>query len=566
MRGINRTATVRVSSDKCELIELTDASLANVLKYHSESYHQIQLESARRFDMIEKRQHAPKSSSRQHKTSVFTKTISNFTKVFSKRKPSISSSDPSIVAVVPILVQRKVSINETTKSQQSIPEAASQLKAKSLLKRTLVATLDAFASHELSAKQSNKLEDEATIISSSDTKLGRKISYKSDIRKSPSTISASSSVSNETKEKLFDNMYILFVISQHLDIKDRISLRQVCHKWNIELQSRFYWEKIDFFTMSNVLNQSILKMFCENVGDSLQTLILKNCFKIGDTELKGISLTCKNIGVLSISNCWKVTDRGISYIAKNLVNIWALDVSYCSSLTGAGLVDHQWNSLENLDLSYLKQIQDLDIERIVTRAPEIRRMHLRRCKKISDIGIYHIVKICRNIEYLDLTDCDHLTEKAFKWIVTGCTELKTLDLTFCTRVILNNILPNWSNNSISNIKFTQCNQLSRESILHLFNCAHSVRYISLRGINKVDDFYIAKIIQSNPHLYSVNVTGCLEISDTLKTSLKKAKYNTEIVTDDIALRNLMIEKRKKAVDVAKEVSIKERYMNVPRLK
>jgi CRP-like cAMP-binding protein len=62
LKGILRTASIRVSSKKCELIQLTGKSLASIAKYHPESYNQISLEASRRLDLAQSREQSREDS------------------------------------------------------------------------------------------------------------------------------------------------------------------------------------------------------------------------------------------------------------------------------------------------------------------------------------------------------------------------------------------------------------------------------------------------------------------------------------------------------------------------
>lgn len=110
---------------------------------------------------------------------------------------------------------------------------------------------------------------------------------------------------------------IFYTIGKYLDIKDKTNLRLVCHKFSEEFLSPVHWKKLELFTISSLLDQKLLKTLCKRTGALLNHLNIKNCYKITDAELKGISLTCPNLQQLSLSNCWPITDRGIKYLAKN---------------------------------------------------------------------------------------------------------------------------------------------------------------------------------------------------------------------------------------------------------
>jgi CRP-like cAMP-binding protein len=225
LMGILRTASIKVSSKKCELIQLTGKSLASIAKYHPESYNQISLEASRRLDLAQSREQSSEDS----------------------LKPQ-------------------------------------------------------------SGMMSRRGSNASTSTGSATTKFGSKIKNMFRSMKSPSKKLTEESLLPNLPSKLISILELdetcLYNIFQNVPVLERVRLRLVCKTWAEGLRNKIHWERLELFNISSILDQRLLKHFCKNTSNTLMHLNLKNCFKITDAELKGISLTCVNVKQLSISNCW----------------------------------------------------------------------------------------------------------------------------------------------------------------------------------------------------------------------------------------------------------------------
>lgn len=362
---------------------------------------------------------------------------------------------------------------------------------------------------------------------------------------------------------IFDlDQQCFFTVTQNLSIKDRVRLKLVCKKWRDELNNKTYWEKLDFYPISSLLDQRILKHFCKTTAGCLTSLNLKNCFQITDAELKGVSLTCVNVTTLSLSNCWPVTDRGIKYIARNVKGITSLDISYCSQVHGIGFENHKWSNLRFLSISYCKSIGDDELELVLSRAPELRVLHARRCKKITDFGIFTMARFCRLLSRLDLGDCE-VTEKTLQWISTGCQNLTSLNLTFCLKINFGGITDvSLALKNLRHIRFDHCTQLSDNSVLVLLAEAGPITHLSLRGCKKVTQGSIFKLVADLKNLVELDMSSCPQISEDSVKALLKMSPKLDIKFDTHYKKN--IGKRAANAKIAGEVSLRERYTNIPK--
>jgi CRP-like cAMP-binding protein len=227
LKGITRTASIRVLSKKCELIQLTAKSLSSIEMHHLESYNQISLEASRRLDLVQMRELNTKTMARSRRSSSYSNTPSTTSTTTTKFGSKIKN------------MFRKKPTFEMYQMEPSEALGLPMLPKKKTLMHIL-----------------------------------------------------------ELDQTCF------YTIFQKIPVLERVRLRLVCKQWSDEISNKIHWERLELFAISSILDQKLLKHFCKNTSTNLMHLNLKNCFKITDAELKGISLTCVNIKQLSLSNCW----------------------------------------------------------------------------------------------------------------------------------------------------------------------------------------------------------------------------------------------------------------------
>ncbi|KAI8607801.1 hypothetical protein BC830DRAFT_81263 [Chytriomyces sp. MP71] len=186
---------------------------------------------------------------------------------------------------------------------------------------------------------------------------------------------------------------------QYLDPKERIKLRQLSQKFNAIVSDSRCWTTLNCGAIFTTLDPEIFVGLCERAGEQLTHINLKSCWQILDDELGVMTNLCPNLQAVCLSNCWKITDRGVSYLAYGLTKLRFLDLSYCGQLKGFGFIDHKWGNLRSLNITHCKQIGDEQLEKILSMAPEIETIKMRRCVRLTDFGVFLIIRHCRYVEF-----------------------------------------------------------------------------------------------------------------------------------------------------------------------
>lgn len=152
-------------------------------------------------------------------------------------------------------------------------------------------------------------------------------------------------------------------------------------------------------------------------GLPIHRLHLLQCPNLTKDCLSIISLlpTIKTLHVGG--NDW-VDDEALKYIPKN-INI--LSLSGCKNFGMEGLINLQNSNVQNLDLSFCKQLRDEDLMHL----PNVNTLSLRSCTDIEAKALKRLGEL-NQLQHLDLTNSKIKSE-----LVNHLPNLKTLNLSGC---------------------------------------------------------------------------------------------------------------------------------------
>ncbi|KAJ3118719.1 hypothetical protein HK098_005849 [Nowakowskiella sp. JEL0407] len=533
LRGISRTATVRVASQVCDIIILTASSLENVLKGYPETYQIISLEAEKRFNISEQRR--LKAGGLKHSGSK-----ENFQRNRSGSLTSIFRTirQKSIGGDKDKKDKDKDKKSNDSESQKEPSRIGSIFKS---LKRTLKQTKEEKLSRVSPAKQ-------PSIASSVTSTTSRKHSRRMNV--------------NNILELDEDEVAAIFLF---LDPLSRARLRMVCKKWKNMLSDNRFWILNDFRDVFNNTTPKCIVAIAPLINTQLALVNLASCYQIFDEHLYTLITTCPNILSLGISNCWKITDRGLSYIAQFLPQLQALDISYCGQLTGIGFTEHQWSGMRRLDLTYCKQIADEALEKLLSRTADIEELRLRRCTRITDFGLFLVVRHCRYLQSLDIADCEQFSDKCLKWIASSCYNLIHLNLSFCTRITNGGLYDlSLGCQHFENLNLAFCQHLTDAAIIFFAENIKSLRKLSLRKCRKITDAVATFLAKAAPQLVELNVSGCPNITNSTKLIIHSALGSHVQVIMDVSpeirgVRTPGVGGKPKALEVPLDV----RFTSIP---
>ncbi|TPX67579.1 hypothetical protein SpCBS45565_g03716 [Spizellomyces sp. 'palustris'] len=561
LRGIPRTASVRVASKSCGMMILTAEALQKVFQQYPESYHNIVLEADKRFRLIEQRKlttegalHAGVDTDTiQRKAREIWDTAVDSVKADIREKAKMKArasdrdeSQPQQLRGVRRFLRRGSKVanenvpvrneNETGppgQAEQSLmiveqEKATSRHEKTSDVPKTGVRWIGKLFQGFKSSSSKRRERGVKVAPEGPSSRRGSDASYFS----RASTIVQSSP--NTTEEQSIADLEerALRIIFSCLNPLERLKMRLMCKRWNELLRNPIQWTTLDFSPLFSTITHKTLTSFWELTGDHLTRLCLQTCWRVTDRDLETLAALCPNIYYLSLSNCWRFTDKGLRYLTRNLTRVVEADLSYCGQLKGSGFARHKWSKLKKLDLSYCKAIGDEQVEKILSGTSEITHLQLRRCMKMTDLSMFHVVRYCRHIRYLDLSDCEKLTDRCLNWIGSTSFHLTTLILSFCKRLTNHGVRElQMGSQRLEHLDFSHCEHLTDDAIKFLTENISNLRYISLRFCRGMTNRTASYLGGAALRLKSVDFTGCPEVTIAARDMLKSMIPGVHVLLD-----------------------------------
>ncbi|KAJ3376982.1 hypothetical protein HDU84_009200, partial [Entophlyctis sp. JEL0112] len=317
LRGIARTASVRIATNVCDVIQLTRQALERVLNEFPDSFQSIAIEADKRLQQVQTRKIAAENALHQ-----IDSTSSKAPDILRKFITPFSKKSTKVVNEVSGPSEKKMTLNLVFKSSKK--ENMKVTTNSTTSNMSMGSTFD-------EPLREKKLQEKGKF----GKMLGKVFGKKETER--PSKVVPISPLAKPGKDivKKVQHIHeipagILAAVLQYLNPKERLKLRCVSHKFNAVVSD------------SRSLDAEIFQSLCEKALDQLTTVDITSCWQLLDDELGIMTNFCPNIQNLCLSNCWKITDRGISYIAYGLTKLRNLDVGYCGQLKGFGFIDHKW--------------------------------------------------------------------------------------------------------------------------------------------------------------------------------------------------------------------------------
>ncbi|KAJ3040797.1 hypothetical protein HDV00_010412 [Rhizophlyctis rosea] len=585
IRGIARTAAVRVASATVDLIVLTAEALQKVLEGYPESYQTIALEADKRFHLTEQRKMGtgPEGAKvvevEEQRTMMDTEHVRQTVGPaltmgeggggggtvgmgqISKRVSGMDFSEDAKKA------KRKTSalgrMFTKPKKDEKLDEKEEKkdekdkgkmiglfqkLKEDSGSRRSSKVSMhgsqDGLPVKEISLVHPEAAEEKPHAPDKTANKLNKVIktlkqTFKAGAKVKPagasatasptSTLVTSQSTSMDVAHRKITNISSLYdnelkPVFLYLNPITRFAVRQVCRKWRTLLRSPQLWSELDFAPVFNIVSSIQLVRICgDYCGDQITALNLKSCWQLFDDTLLRITEACPSLRRLNMSNCWKLTDKGVAGVAHNLSALEDLDISFCGQVNGSGCANHVWAGLKKLNLTYCKQVTDEHLEKILCRTSDITDLQLRRCTRISDFGLFLVVRYCRYIKRLDISDCEQISDRCLKWIASSCYNLSQLNLTFCTRITNGGLYDlSLGCQTFTHLDLSHCAHITDAAIALFNDSIQSLQYLSLRRCRKITDGVASYLARCAPKLRYLDVTGCPHVTKQSKLVLEAA--------------------------------------------
>ncbi|KAJ1340441.1 hypothetical protein BSLG_004960 [Batrachochytrium salamandrivorans] len=577
VRGVNRTASVRVDSPVCGLLVLSADAMRKALNKYPENFQLVVLAADKRYHLAEQRVlnvEYTLTSKRNTDTMSSESTLNTWSmasglnsttptqKSTEKRKNS-NGSISNIMAPFGQIFSRRTRPKSLTIALREIPRGPIELKYK---ESTHVKHALGKMFNTLKIKL-NSSDEAKNRISPTSAKLiqdkGSKL-----LTESPNTKTQQRLLIAQPKflKHILDaNETQLQTIFSHIMPVELLKLRGVCRVWSKMLLLKVFWNSLDLKSKFRLIDRKAVDAFSYLGGNSIAHIDLTGCWMIQDSDLCILISRCSGIRNLIISNCWKVTDQGIAYIAKGCRELQHLDISHCGQISGKGFTDHVWTKLIGINISYCKWINDENLKRLLPFTPNLAEVQMRRCQRISDFGILLIVQYCRQLYRLDLRDSDHISDKCLKWIASSCVDLSDLNLTFCTRITNSGMYDlSLGSQKFHRLQFTACAQLTDASVIYFSDSIRQLTYISLRQCRKMTDGVAIYLAATSPKLVCVDMTSCPFVTDGIVAQVHTKNAQVVVRVDQSAVSRGVVWPGTCGKPKAEQVALRDVFTSGPK--
>ncbi|KAH9244592.1 hypothetical protein BASA81_017999 [Batrachochytrium salamandrivorans] len=613
VRGVNRTASVRVDSPVCGLLVLSADAMRKALNKYPENFQLVVLAADKRYHLAEQRvlnveytltskrntdtmssestlntwsmasglnSTTPTQKStekRKNSNGSISNIMAPFGQIFSRRtrpksltignKSSNLKLTTSVVSqdltVDPLAIYTISKWNSGWSALREIPRGPIELKYK---ESTHVKHALGKMFNTLKIKL-NSSDEAKNRISPTSAKLiqdkGSKL-----LTESPNTKTQQRLLIAQPKflKHILDaNETQLQTIFSHIMPVELLKLRGVCRVWSKMLLLKVFWNSLDLKSKFRLIDRKAVDAFSYLGGNSIAHIDLTGCWMIQDSDLCILISRCSGIRNLIISNCWKVTDQGIAYIAKGCRELQHLDISHCGQISGKGFTDHVWTKLIGINISYCKWINDENLKRLLPFTPNLAEVQMRRCQRISDFGILLIVQYCRQLYRLDLRDSDHISDKCLKWIASSCVDLSDLNLTFCTRITNSGMYDlSLGSQKFHRLQFTACAQLTDASVIYFSDSIRQLTYISLRQCRKMTDGVAIYLAATSPKLVCVDMTSCPFVTDGIVAQVHTKNAQVVVRVDQSAVSRGVVWPGTCGKPKAEQVALRDVFTSGPK--
>eukprot|EP01114_Cavostelium_apophysatum_P008637 TRINITY_DN2126_c0_g1_i1.p1 TRINITY_DN2126_c0_g1~~TRINITY_DN2126_c0_g1_i1.p1 ORF type:complete len:1679 (-),score=453.03 TRINITY_DN2126_c0_g1_i1:53-5089(-) len=226
--------------------------------------------------------------------------------------------------------------------------------------------------------------------------------------------------------------------------------------------SAFPLQKLNLFNCNKITNACLVDVAKE--CPKLLELNVSSCDRISDEGIVHIAQSCRQLQALYVEEC-NISDAAVSVLVKVCRNIETLVLAYAKEITDASL-DFLLGleELKTLDLSHIKQLTSVKIGEMIPKFKKLRSLTLRGLSSFSTQGIAH-----PTLQTLNLSWCKNLEDSAVLNIGTDCPLLEALHLACCDLLTTNSIhalLKRAPNLQLLNIR--GCNRVS-QTVVHVLS-------------------------------------------------------------------------------------------------
>ncbi|CAK8677387.1 unnamed protein product [Clavelina lepadiformis] len=279
-----------------------------------------------------------------------------------------------------------------------------------------------------------------------------------------------------------------------------------------------------FYKFSNIVKLEITKCDCVTAQileeircncTKIETLILSECSNVDDEAMNVVS-KFEHLKILNISECYQVTDEGVNFIADmpcQILHFLSYDVQQFSDRSIVKLVTKQ-TKIEFLVLSG-DNLTDYSVIDVCHRLENLKNFHMYDCTNLTDRSIYALCGKVR-LECLYLQRATNVSTQAINHLFQKKPRLNLTELSICfTDAVLDEtiyaIISGYPH--LESIELSFCIQVTDESVEKLIKSCRKLEVVCLHGLTNLEGNWLAEIDHYLPKLRCLGMAFCSGISE-----------------------------------------------------
>nr|XP_055049052.1 dynein regulatory complex subunit 6 [Misgurnus anguillicaudatus] len=272
---------------------------------------------------------------------------------------------------------------------------------------------------------------------------------------------------------------------------------------------------------NNRIADSSWKALCRS-SPKLSEVHVSDCPRVSDVSLKYLGSLTK-LRILNISGCIKVTDAGIRYITDGpcAIELQELDLSNCPKVTDLSLrrISQRCTSLTHLSVCFCENLTDNGFE-FLGKCASLIALDITGCK-IHDQGL-EALGSNRSLRKLTAAECVFITDNGIKMFCRQCRHLQSLDASHCVSLSDRAMKAlSFFCKTISTVKIAGCPKMTDTAVKYLTRAGHFLRELDVSGCCLLTDHTPSFLLCSCPHLQSVSMLYCKNISKQAALKLQR---------------------------------------------
>ncbi|KAJ3414709.1 hypothetical protein HDV05_006146 [Chytridiales sp. JEL 0842] len=573
LRGIKRTASVRVESEHCETIILEQNAIETVLQQYPDVYHLVALEADQRYRLIMARQasaaevalsgqkeQVKEKVAEKPQEPVYNPRSPRRILAFGRSKPKEETSSqtgdkaegdkkdkPRRSNSFSQLFKRKTSTSVASSlgeppaetSNVAVDQKSDESSPAKLNKRT--SDLHA-GGEEQSGKDAEAgtlggpqrrtsgkdlLQSAAETVEKQSGKLGRMFSSirssltrkeeRNKVAPAPSRGEKSGgkrSTASSYRQSSYSNIKVNNITElPDVDLAHIMSFLDPKERFKMRQVCRIWRDTLvepKFWTIND----------CHTIFTSLDASCLgKVCQLSGD-----------KMSVLNLQSCWQIQDDEVGCLVNACPNLTVLSVSNCWKITDRGLsyMAIGLPKMKALDLSYCGQLTGAGFHE--HRWAGLVALNLTYCKQVGDEQLEKILSRTTDIQDLKLRRCVRLTDFGLFLIVRYCRLLASLDLSDCEQI--SDKCLKWIAASCYNLvhlHLSFCTRVTNAGLYDLSLGCQTFTTLDLSYCAQLTDAAIVFFSDSIRYLRTLKLRKCRKITDAASTYLSRTATHLRVL-------------------------------------